>query len=128
MGTARSVSVAEFHALSRNFRECRVTDIHHTGCGREGPFGRSLFLSYVFRATLRAKRGGPARLTPLISNSRRRGFMAETATSADLKQLPLHALLACAARCARRVQPLFAGDGAGGQLAECAKALDRAIE
>src|SRR5262245_13952616 len=35
-----------------------------------------------------------------------RDVMADTATSSDVKELPLYALLAYASRCARRAQPL----------------------
>ncbi len=49
----------------------------------------------------------------------------ETAT--DLKQLPLRALVAYAARCARRVQAEYAPDPANGESAACIEAIENAI-
>ncbi len=49
----------------------------------------------------------------------------ETAT--DLKQLPLRALVAYAARCARRVQAEYAPDPANADSAACIEAIDSAI-
>ena len=51
--------------------------------------------------------------------------MAEIAFVVDLSQLPPHAIVAYAARCARRVQPLFGRAGASQELAD---AVERAIE
>src|SRR5580704_16166781 len=49
----------------------------------------------------------------------------ETAT--DLKQLPLRALVAYAARCARRVQSEYAPDPANPESAACVEAIENAI-
>lgn len=51
--------------------------------------------------------------------------MVEVAFVVDLGQLPPHAIVAYAARCARRVQPLF---GRAGASQELASAVERAIE
>lgn len=51
--------------------------------------------------------------------------MAEIAFVRDLSQLPSHAIVAYAARCARRVQPLFARAEASQDLAD---GVERAIE
>src|SRR5262245_55144424 len=53
--------------------------------------------------------------------------MAAVKTSSEQEQLPLHALLAFVARCARRVQPLFKYDAANTDAAACAAAIDAAI-
>lgn len=50
--------------------------------------------------------------------------MAEIAFVRDLSQLPAHAIVAYAARCARRVQPLFARAGVSKELT----GVERAIE
>ena len=51
--------------------------------------------------------------------------VAENAT--DLKQLPLRALVAYAARCARRVQSLYAPPEGHPEAADCQAALEAAI-
>jgi len=51
--------------------------------------------------------------------------VAEIAFVVDLSRLPPHAIVAYAARCARRVQPLF---GRAGATTELAASVERAIE
>lgn len=82
----------------------------------------------VFLVRLRCFLRSGGELTSALDKEReqiRRLNVAEIAFIVDLSRLPPHAIVAYAARCARRIQPLFARAAASGELAA---AVERAIE